>query len=326
MSSSHNSVGDTPGYDVIGDVHGHVEQLEALLRQMDYIESNGTWRHPTRTAVLVGDIIDRRRDHQLDTLRVVRKMVDAGSARIVLGNHEFNAVAYATVDPTRWDYCRPHSAKNHKQHREFLEELDFDSPLHRSMIDWFREIPLWLDLGGLRVVHACWSSADIAHLESILDPSPNGPTLNDQAVIDGTTNGTDTYRAIENVLKGPETPMNGCWYFDKGGVQRKRARVAWWNGDATTLPDGAVVPDGTQLHDATGNPIVHLPDDPLPDNVPRYTGDVPVVFGHYWRSGELRTEGPMTACVDYSAGKGGPLVAYRWGGETKLTVDRLVSC
>jgi hypothetical protein len=24
------------------------------------------------------------------------------------------------------------------------------------------------------------------------------------------------------------------------------------------------------------------------------------------------------ACVDYSAGKGGPLVAYRWNGESEL--------
>ena len=27
---------------------------------------------------------------------------------------------------------------------------------------------------------------------------------------------------------------------------------------------------------------------------------------------------PQTACVDYSAGAGGPLVAYRWSGETEL--------
>ncbi|MEZ5249987.1 MAG: hypothetical protein R2713_12480 [Ilumatobacteraceae bacterium] len=29
------------------------------------------------------------------------------------------------------------------------------------MIDWFRTLPLWLELPGLRVVHACWSDEHI---------------------------------------------------------------------------------------------------------------------------------------------------------------------
>ena len=56
------------GYDVIGDVHGHVEQLTALLRQLGYREKHGTWCHEERTAVFVGDIIDRRRDVELEDL------------------------------------------------------------------------------------------------------------------------------------------------------------------------------------------------------------------------------------------------------------------
>ncbi len=114
------------------------------------------------------------------------------------------------------------------------------------MIEWFKQIPLWLNLdGGLHVVHACWSESDIAHLETVLD---NDQTLNDQVVIDGTTRHHRTYDAIENVLKGPEADMNGHWYFDKGGVRRTKARVAWWRSTATTLRDGVVIPDGTQLH------------------------------------------------------------------------------
>src|SRR5690606_22426090 len=133
-------VDDRRGYDVIGDVHGHVERLEALLASMGYAAKGGAFEHPPRTAVCGGGLIDRRRDHQLKTLQVVRKMHVAGSAQIVLGNHEFNAVAYATIDPAKWDYCRPHSPKNYKQHREFLEELEFGSPLRSSTIDWFRSM------------------------------------------------------------------------------------------------------------------------------------------------------------------------------------------
>lgn len=311
------------GYDVIGDVHGHVEQLQALLAQLGYSERDGAWRHPDRTAVFVGDLIDRRPERQLDTLRLVRRMYDAGSAHVVLGNHEFNAVAYATVDPARWEYCRPHSDKNHRQHREFLEELGFDTPMHRSMLDWFRTIPLWLDLDGLRVVHACWSTTDIAHLETVLDPDQ---TLNDTTVIDGTTEGTPTYRAVENVLKGPEVDMAGHWYFDKGGHRRDRARAAWWLPDATTLRDVAVIPDDSQLHDPDNAPVEALPDSSMDTSVPRYDDPVPVIFGHYWRSGDFAPEHPKAVCVDYSTGKGEPLVAYRWNGETELSIDNLVRC
>lgn len=28
--------------------------------------------------------------------------------------------------------------------------------------DWFLTLPLWLDLGRLRLAHACWSIPDIA--------------------------------------------------------------------------------------------------------------------------------------------------------------------
>ncbi len=46
-------------YDIIGDVHGHADVLVALLRKLGYRERAGAWRHPERTAVFLGDFIDR---------------------------------------------------------------------------------------------------------------------------------------------------------------------------------------------------------------------------------------------------------------------------
>ena len=57
----------------------------------------------------------------------------------------------------------------------------------------------------------------------------------------------------------------------------------------------------------------------------RYTETVPVIHGHYWRTGTPAILTPTVACVDYSAGKGGDLVAYRWSGESVLRDDHLVS-
>jgi hypothetical protein len=76
--------------DVIGDVHGQYDKLVPLLSHLGYSEANGAWRHPSRTAVFLGDLIDRG-PKQLATVALVRAMVEAGSAQCILGNHEFNA-------------------------------------------------------------------------------------------------------------------------------------------------------------------------------------------------------------------------------------------
>lgn len=85
-------------FDIIGDVHGCGDELEALLGELGYEvterrEGNGlaagpAYRHPDgRVAVFVGDLVDRG-PRVLDTLRIVRNMVDAGSGLTVMGNHE----------------------------------------------------------------------------------------------------------------------------------------------------------------------------------------------------------------------------------------------
>ena len=51
----------------------------------------------------------------------------------------------------------------------------------------------------------------------------------------------------------------------------------------------------------------------------------PILFGHHWFSGTVKVESHKVACLDWSAAKGGPLVAYRWNGESELTDDRLVA-
>lgn len=82
-------------YDVIGDIHGHADELAELLDLLGYEKNNGTYKHPSRTAVFVGDFIDRGPQIR-DVLRLVRSMCESGGAMAVMGNHEFNALAYHT--------------------------------------------------------------------------------------------------------------------------------------------------------------------------------------------------------------------------------------
>ena len=46
-------------YHVIGDIHGHAEELRTLLRQLGYEERNGGYVAEGRNAIFVGDFIDR---------------------------------------------------------------------------------------------------------------------------------------------------------------------------------------------------------------------------------------------------------------------------
>jgi len=301
----------TDGYDVIGDVHGHADQLERLLDELGYRTTGGVHRHPERRAVFLGDLVDRGPD-QLRVLDVVRSMVDAGTARLVMGNHELNAISW-TVPDGRGGWSRPHSEKNRRQHRAFLDQVGEGSATHRDWIEWFRTVPLWLDLAGVRVVHACWDPVSMARL--------GGPTLTDEMITAPT--GSPLYDALEIVLKGPEIPLDGRCYRDKDGHERREARFRWWDPSATTVASGAELPGG--ITDCDGGPFAPLPHDPLPPDLPAVPDGTPVLYGHYWRRGTPAVDGPRTACLDWSVANGGPLVAYRWSGEHELTDDHLVA-
>lgn len=312
------------GYDVIGDVHGHLGALTRLLRELGYRERHGAYSHPDRIAVFVGDLIDRG-SQQVGVVDHVRRMVEAGYADVVMGNHEFNAIAYATPHPDRpGDHLRRHTPKNTGQHAAFLDDVGYDSATHQRVIDWFRTLPLWLELEvsgqRLRVIHACWHQESIAHLEPLLGPNR---TLSTPVLIDGCTKGTADHGAIETILKGPEVSMGGLEYLDKDGHPRQNARLAWWQGDARSLRDVALVPDGTRSTD--GTPFPPLPDTAVDMSKLVYTDEVPVLFGHYWHTGAPATLTPTTACVDYSIAKHGQLVAYRWSGEATLQNDHFVA-
>jgi protein phosphatase len=87
---------ETGPFDIIGDVHGCGEELEALLGRLGYAltwtDENGERRCRVappegRKALFVGDIVDRG-PSVADSLRIVMDMVADGRAFCVVGNHE----------------------------------------------------------------------------------------------------------------------------------------------------------------------------------------------------------------------------------------------
>jgi protein phosphatase len=79
-------------FDIIGDIHGCCDELEALLALLGYVptpaDAGPVYAHPAgRKAVFLGDLVDRG-PRVLDAVRLVRGMVRVGTALCVPGNHD----------------------------------------------------------------------------------------------------------------------------------------------------------------------------------------------------------------------------------------------
>jgi hypothetical protein len=301
-------------YDIIGDIHGHALTLEAMLKELGYSLRDGAYRHSDRQVIFLGDLIDRGA-YQAQTLHIVQKMVNAGQAIVVMGNHEFNALAYATEGECG-EYLRPHSDKNYNQHKAFLNEYQFDSQQYRDVIDWFGNLPLWLDLGSFRVIHACWDK----HLVAKITQKYGGAKLTKTLLKEASNEDSWEYIAIETLLKGSEIPLpEGHGFEDSYGTRRLQIRTRWWDQSAKTYREAFLgAPDWK----------THIPDDPIEgDHMVDYGLDQPPVFlGHYWLTGQPLPLAENVACLDYSVARpGGKLVAYRWDGSSALCKDAFVT-
>ncbi|PPK50053.1 metallophosphoesterase [Marinobacter persicus] len=301
-------------YDLIGDIHGHAAELKALLTKMGYREIDGVWQHAERKVIFLGDFVDRGPE-QVETVSIARNMVENGQALAVMGNHEFNAVAWALEDPDNpGEYLRPHTDKNRGQHQAFLEQVGEGSELHQSFIEWFKMLPVYLDLPELRVVHACWDPAFVKRIEPYLDSENR---LLPTAWKATARKGTDAYEAIETLLKGLEIPLPGDHhFFDKDNNKRTNIRAEWWQQGELTYRDLAMVP-GDQIH--------RIPHQPVASHIlPGYDGEKPLFVGHYWMQGEPAPLNKHIACLDYSVAgdrDGGKLCGYRYAHERELRAE-----
>jgi len=299
-------------YDIIGDIHGEADALKRLLYSLGYRLVDGVYAHPERQALFLGDFIDRG-FAQREVLNIVRPMVENGTALAVMGNHEFNAIAYAT--PYRDTFLRIHTDNNRRQHAAFLDAFEHDEDGYQQTIGWFKTLPLWLDLPSFRVVHACWDQRLIKRLINEYD----GAWLSDSLLVRSSLRGTWEYEAVETLLKGKEIQLpDGHHFRDKDGIVRHAIRVKWWQA-AGTYRDAYIGPPLAESH---------IPDDPISgDHLIEYSNDdKPVFIGHYWLTGTPTPLAENIACVDYSVAKaGGKLVAYRFDGESKLSSTKFAS-
>ena len=140
------------GFDIIGDVHGCCDELEALLGNLGYEVS---WDEDRvcrvappagRRAVFVGDLVDRG-PRTPDCLRLVMSMLAAGDGFCVLGNHDRKLA--------RWLAGRNVKVAHGLQ--ASIDQLEAEPEDFRVEVRRFLEGLLshcWLDEGRLVVAHA----------------------------------------------------------------------------------------------------------------------------------------------------------------------------
>ena len=311
------SVDPKRGLDFIGDLHGHATRLDELLIRLEYEWIDGIPRHRNRTAIFLGDYVDRGPEIRR-TLETVRGMVDRGDAVALMGNHEYNAIAWFTPRPDRPEEpCRRHTPIRQDLIAPTLASLGEDTT---EWIDWMRRLPLWFEANGARAIHATWDQPSIDFLDHMLAETDGVLT---ESLMQATCEPrSPSFRAIEQVLKGREIPLpDGLVLTDPEGSPRRHIRARWFES-----PHGRTYREHAFTRDDSFPDIAIAPDAIAPDSQHYGSEEPPVFVGHYWMQGAIPTRlAPNVACLDWSVARGGPLVAYRFDGEAKIDDARFVA-
>jgi hypothetical protein len=297
-------------FDIIGDIHGHADELELLLKKLDYTKKKGVYSHPERKVLFVGDYIDRGPKIR-ETLEIVKSMTDNESAIALMGNHEYNALCFDIKHPSG-GHLRPHLIKNIDQHYKTLKAFHGNQDEFKDYLTWLKSLPLYYENEQFRAVHACWNEDNIHVLKSI------SGQLSDQLIYESTIEGTIMFRAFDQTLKGIELKLpDGMSWEDHEKNKRQEIRTRWWENPRNMSYRDISVENLAQLPDIP----VNLNDLPTSDY---YHSNKPVFFGHYWLKGTPEVLKENVCCLDYSIAKGGKLVAYRFQEAGLLETKNLV--
>lgn len=305
--------------DFIGDVHGCADELEALLERLGWTRDGEGFRHPEAFAVFVGDIVDRGPSVRR-ALRIVRAMVEAGRAELLLGNHEYNLIGHfepAHPDSDRGT-LRRHTARTLANLSATLDDYGDAPEALADDVAWLRGRPLCWETPSVRAVHACWDEARIAALRA----RPGGFLLSDADWRNCSLPGHPVRRTVDRLLNGTvHTLPEGITFRDTHGIERRQVRTKFWNPRAARL--GELVIDRAELRRELHEVPVSATAGENRGHYPER--ERPLFFGHYWFRGKPRPVRDNLACLDYSAVLGGALVAYRFRGEAVLSSEGFVA-
>jgi hypothetical protein len=243
-------------YDIIGDVHGELPALLALGRELGY-HVDGDWSHPKgRTPVFLGDLVDRGA-HSLEVAELVLRLVEARRGFCLMGNHEYNLVAWFAQVP---GYEGPKTS-NATTIAEITRDRERGGTRWARVLGFFRDLPLAVALPDLRLIHACWHVPSLTVVSPVLGRevragapadaigrlerhvvlrSPfDGAPLERTRLLAGIPGDTRDRAAViphEDLMKGFEVAAPEP-FRDNYGDERTRIRALWWATRENVLVD-----------------------------------------------------------------------------------------
>ena len=120
---------------VIGDVHGCLDKLVALLKDLSY-------RPGRDQLVFVGDLVDRG-PNSVETVAFVRLLCKEGRVHVVRGNHEARYARY-------WMRLGRRRGARMYALRLSLERLSVLKSLTEDDLDWMAALPYYFLGDGFR--------------------------------------------------------------------------------------------------------------------------------------------------------------------------------
>lgn len=148
------------GLDIVGDIHGEYEALQNLLRHLGYDSHEHA---PTgRTLVFVGDFCDRGPNSPA-VLALVQKLVKAGRAVAVLGNHEINLLRNSAKDGSAW-FFKERAETDAVKYAPYQRATEAE---RQRILEFLSQLPIALERADMRVVHAAWQSEQIERIRPL---------------------------------------------------------------------------------------------------------------------------------------------------------------
>lgn len=154
-----------PPYDIVGDVHGCIDELRELLELLGYRLADGGpgVRHPGgRTLVFIGDLNDRG-PGSVAVWQLALASIAAGAARFVPGNHDSKFTRYLQGRPVQLSHGLAETVRQF-----YALPEDERERLRQAVIDLMIASPPYrvFDGGRLVVAHAGVEEDMIGHVDT----------------------------------------------------------------------------------------------------------------------------------------------------------------
>lgn len=340
--------------DLIGDVHGEIDALRALLERLHYRDDGS---HPdNRHLIFVGDLCDRGPDSPA-VIKVVRRLVEEGRAQCILGNHELNLLRRDLKHGNHW-FLERDDAQYRAAVAEFGHSVRSHPDEEASVIAFLESLPLALERDDLRVVHATWDTGAIELVRGI-EGSVNEAFIQ----FDNRLKSMPGADALRRAAHAEKTQYKHLLKDRDAEVPQLTAHATYEEFYQNNHPLRVLT---SGLERVTAVPFFASGQWRFVERVPwwtHYRDVTPVVFGHYWRwHDRTRVKGLMKDglypfgndqpdewhrnldghevgfCVDFSAGVRfkerqhgrterfhGRLAALRWPEKTVVFDEELAN-